>query len=149
MSVDLPHDSKMTIRVLKVSDFSALRVLIDKVPAKDFAFSALPGAPDQEKVEQRDPDLYQATINKDYSLQIPAGRHLIELKNIGGDWISMGSVTFSGAKSSRYAELDVYALGDEITGETIAWLRNQQSNWYNDSQKIPPHYSCVACGPPG
>src|SRR5207244_4927501 len=87
---------------------------------------------DQEKVEQRDPGLYQAVINKDYSLDVAAGKHAIELKNIGGDWISIASVTLAGAKSSRFADLDVFALQDAASRETIAWLRNQDSGWYND-----------------
>jgi hypothetical protein len=138
LDVDLPQASKMTIHVLRVSDFSALRVIVDKDPKVDFAISALPGAADQERVEQRDPGLYQAVINKDYSLEVPAGKHTIELKNVGGDWVSIASVTFAGAKSSRYADLDLFALQDASCGETIAWLRNQESGWYNDLQGKAP-----------
>jgi hypothetical protein len=138
LHVQLPQDSTMTIHVSKVSDFATLRILVDGKAQKDLMFSALPGAPEQEKTEQLDPKIYQATINRDYPLELPAGTHSIELSVVGGDWVSLESVSFSGARSSRYAQIDVIALQEPASGETIAWLRHQQSCWYNDLHQLKP-----------
>lgn len=140
LKVNLPNPSQLVIRVLKVSDHAMLRVAIDGKPAVDFAFSALPGAADQESTKPLDEgsNHYQAVFNKDRALNIPAGQHTIELDLVGGDWLSIKSLTFTNALSSRYTGLRVTALADGISGETLAWVHDPASHCGSDLAGLPP-----------
>jgi len=129
LKVNLPQPSKMTVRVLRVSNFAALRVIVDEKPVVDFPLSALPGAAGLEKTERvAEHRIYQGSFNKDYSADIPAGAHTIALDNVGGDWMTIGSVTFAKARSSRYTGVRVMALQDASSGETVAWLQDPASH---------------------
>jgi len=137
----------VVVRVGKVSDVGVLRILVDGEPKADFPFSALPGSPGQQTTERRPPEadkpgphevIYQAVFNKDCEVALPAGRHTVELANLGNDWLWLDSVTFRRCKSSRYAELQVLALRDAGSGEVIAWMRDAESNWRNDRDRIEP-----------
>jgi DNA-binding XRE family transcriptional regulator len=108
------------LHVVRVSDCAILRVLVDDGPKIDFPFSALPSAATtQGDVKETEPKHFVREVNRDGELDLPAGKHTIELKNLGGDWVSLASAKLTGAKSSRYADLFVYALQDSAAGETI------------------------------
>jgi hypothetical protein len=136
--------AKMIIRVARVSDFAILRVSVDGVQTAEFSLSASPGSPGVEttelhkEAEPGKPRTYEAVFNKDYELDLPAGRHTVSFDNVDGDWVMIDSVTIRGAKSSRYAELRVLALHDAGSGETLAWVQNPVSNWRNDADGITP-----------
>jgi hypothetical protein len=138
LHVDLPRPTTMVVRVAKVSDHGTMRVSVDGALKRDFFFSALPGAPGQKKTELNAHKLYEAEFEQDCPIDLPAGRHAVLLDIVGGDWISLRSVTFPAAKSSNFADLHVLALQDTSSGETLAWLRDPASNWQNDRAKVPP-----------
>jgi hypothetical protein len=124
---------------VRVSDCAILRVLVDDEPKIDFPFSALPtAATTQGDVKETEPKHFVREVNHDCELDLPAGKHTIELKNLGGDWVSLASARLVGAKSSRYADLFVYALSDAAAGETIGWIHDPESNWSNDAKRVPP-----------
>jgi hypothetical protein len=108
------------------------------VAKQEFAFSALPGAPGQKKTVLNGYKLYEADFDVDCALELPAGMHEIGLAIVAGDWLTLQSVTFAAAKSSRYADLHVLALQDAASGETLVWLRDPASNWHNDQKNMPP-----------
>jgi hypothetical protein len=128
----------MVVHVAKVSDHATMRVLLDKDAKQDFFFSALPGAPEQKKTEFNPYKVYEAVFERDCLVELPAGRHDIAIDIVGGDWMTVRSVTFRAAKSSQFADLHVMALQDKASGETLAWLRDPASNWQNDRAKVPP-----------
>jgi hypothetical protein len=129
IEVKLPGTSRMIVRMLKVSNFGNVRVFVDDKPVVDWSLSALPGAPGQEKTEKpKDRETYQATFNRDYSVEIPAGQHRVAMDCIAGDWVSIGAVTFTQARSSRYTGLRIYALSDQENGEMVAWVQDPASH---------------------
>lgn len=150
LSVELPGASRMVIRVAKVSDFGVLRVSVDGEQKAEFSLSASPDSPGvettelNEHIEPGKPRTYLATFNKDYELDLPAGRHVVTLDNVAGDWVMIDSVTIRGAKSSRYAELRVLALHDDTSGETLAWIQDPASNWRNDADGVAPRTVAAA-----
>ena len=142
LAVDLPHPSRLMLRILTVSNAAAIHVAVDGATAADFPLKAAPGNNQDFESTKQFPEyggMYQALFNKDRVVPIPAGKHTITLENTAGDWVSIGSYTLTEAKSSRYAGLRPLALSDAHTGETLAWLQDPDSNWYNDSQGITPH----------
>jgi hypothetical protein len=138
LRVDLPRATTMIVRVAKVSDHATMRVLVDGAPKQDFFFSALPGAPGQKKTAMNEHKLFEAEFDLDCPIELPAGKHDIGLAIVGGDWLTVQSVRFVDAKSSKIADLHVLALHDRASGETLAWLRDPASNWQNDRAKTPP-----------
>lgn len=139
LSIDMPKAGEMIVRVVKVSDYGVLRVYVDGKPEKDFAFSALPASVLKGgKTHEIPGGIYQATIQKDCAVALPAGRHTIELSDLAGDWLAIQSIKFTNARSSKYAEVYTYALTDPHAGRVIAWLHDPQSNWRNDADGKAP-----------
>ncbi len=147
LAVDLPRPSRLVVRVVTVSDHASLRVSVDGKTAADFPFSAAPAPGNDYESTKQFPEynnIYQAVFNKDRAIPLPAGRHTITLENTDGDWLSLGALTLEGAKSSRYAVLRPLALQDKTTGETLVWLQDPESNWWNDrAGRLPESYAGV------
>ena len=140
LSVNLPKPTTLKIRVLTVSVKGKLILKLDGAPLAEFLFDASPGKGDFESTKNF-PEyggIYQALFNKDCSVELPAGKHTLELENVEGDWINVGSYTFVGAKSSRYASLRTMALQDAKTGDTVVWLQDPESHWKNDRDGKTP-----------
>jgi len=140
IQVEMPNDGQMIVRVREVSDSSILRVAIDGKDVADFPFSALPGSPDVQSTElhPEHENIYQAKIDKDRAVPIPAGRHTVTLDNLGPDWVSIASITFTGAKSARFADLGALAMRDAQSGQTVMWLYDALSNWKSDKDGLSP-----------
>jgi hypothetical protein len=138
LEVDLPRATKIVLCVAKVSDHGTMRVLVNGEPKQDFFFSALPGAVGQKKTARNAHDVWEADFDQNCAIELPAGRHQVVIDVVGGDWISLRSVTIVAARSSSLADLHVLALQDTASGETIAWLRDPASNWQRDLEKSPP-----------
>jgi hypothetical protein len=140
IEIEMPKDGQMIVHVNEVSDSAILRVAIDGKDVADFPFSALPGSPDVESTEFHPEyqNIYHAKINKDRTVPIPAGRHTVTFDNLGPDWLSISSVTFTGAKSARFADLAAAALRDARSRETVMWLYDAMSNWKSDKDSLTP-----------
>ena len=132
--VDMPQAGTMTLHIAKVSDLATLRICVDDELKSVCQYDASPGMPGYESTAKipQDPNVYQAIINADRVVPIGAGKHKIVLDNTAGDWIGVDRVTFSGAKSSRCADLMSTALQDDSTGETLVWVYDATSTWQND-----------------
>lgn len=140
IAIDMPADGEMVLRIGDVSDYSLLRVWVDDKPTADFLASALPGSADVEKTQFMEHlnRIYQARINKDRRVPLSKGRRTIEIANLAGDWVTIESITFTNARSSRYDNLAAVATRDEPTGETLAWLYDVTSNWKSDRDGEQP-----------
>ena len=135
LRVDLPRPTTLTLHIGTVSNKARLRVSLDGKPAGDFTFSAAPGQGGGYESTKSFPEyggVYQALFNTDRTLALPAGLHVITLENTEGDWLQISTLTLAGAQSSRYALLRTAALQDASTGETLLWLQDPDSNWFND-----------------
>jgi Cellulase (glycosyl hydrolase family 5)/Domain of unknown function (DUF5060) len=139
LKVDLAQESEMVLHAVALCDFAMIRVSIDGRPARDFGFSALPGA---EEIESTRPlgegGPYMAQINSTRRVKIPAGQHAITLDNVTGDWVKLGSVTFTHATSPRYAHMAAAGLQDAGTSQTLLWVLDERSNWKNDQEDKAP-----------
>lgn len=143
LRVDLPQPTRVIVRVGTVSDVAVLRVFIDDEPVKDFPFSALPGGggdvkPLPPRGRRRSPPIFNSVFNRDCAVDVPAGKHTIEIQNAAGDRFMLDSVTLPKARSSRYADLHMFAMRDTLTDETIGWLHDPESNWFNDRDGKQP-----------
>lgn len=135
LCVDLAQASKMTLHIAKVSDRATLRVWVDDELKQVYQYDASPGMPGLVSTSTipQDPNTYQAIINADRIVPLTVGKHKITLDMSAGDWTGIDRITFSGAKSSRYADLLTTALQDDATGQTLVWLYDATSTWQNDS----------------
>lgn len=67
-------------------------------------------------------------IQKDFVVDVPAGRHEIKLDNAGGDWINLGYLLVSNFRdTSQHSDLDVWGLrSDDLM---LLWVHNRLSQW--------------------
>ncbi|MEZ4960600.1 MAG: FG-GAP-like repeat-containing protein [Saprospiraceae bacterium] len=64
------------------------------------------------------------TTGQTYSILVPAGQHTIKVDNLGTDWITIASYSFSGMGS----RLDGYALMSEDKSIAAGWVLNNSYN---------------------
>ncbi|WP_428940171.1 DUF5060 domain-containing protein [Fontivita pretiosa] len=142
LHVELPRATTMVLAVHEVSDVAVLRIGVDDKPLVDIPFSALPGAADVKRTrERRDEQTglvrYSATLDAERTVEVPAGKHVITIANIAGDWVSLRSISFRQAQSPRH-QLAALALQDPAGSETIAWIYDTRSHWKSDQDGIEP-----------
>jgi len=141
LQVNLPRPTTLTLHIGTVSNKSRLRVGLDGAPAGDYPFNAAPGQGGGYESTKSFPEyggIYQALFNTDRTLALPAGPHVVTLENTEGDWLQISTLTLAHALSSRFALLRTAALQDQATGETLLWLQDPASNWFNDrAGKLP------------
>jgi hypothetical protein len=140
LNIDLPHAGDLILHVDRVSVKAQINVMVDGRNESTFAFDASPGAPDHQSTTQlsSNPLIYQAVINKDYPTPLSAGPHTLLLSNTDGDWLSLRSITFTNARSSRIADLHALGLRDSASGALMAWLCDTKSTWKSDLDGIKP-----------
>ena len=135
LRLDLPRPTTLTLHIGTVSGKARLLVNLDGKPTGDYVFNASPGQGGGYESTKAFPEyggIYQAVFNTDRVLALPAGQHVVTLENTEGDWLQLSTLTLAHALSSRLAFLRTAALQDAATGETLAWLQDPESNWFND-----------------
>ncbi|NLI00381.1 MAG: DUF5060 domain-containing protein [Chthonomonadales bacterium] len=80
------------------------------------------------KLEQY--NVWVSQYDEDIPLELPAGKHEIEVRNTGGDWFQIASITLPGYQSSRYPDVTALALSGEKT--LLMWIHNRESSWRTD-----------------
>lgn len=65
-----------------------------------------------------------AVPNKTYAIPVPAGSNLIKVDNLGTDWATIASYTFTGVGS----KIDSYTLAAENKKVAAGWVLNQEYN---------------------
>jgi hypothetical protein len=135
LRVTLGKPSQLRVQVSTVSTRANLRVSVDGKQVAEFPFDASPDGPKGYESTKQFPEyggIYQAIFNKVVSVPLPAGSHEVTLENTVGDWLSLGTITVENARSSRYIGLRTAALRDAAEEETLFWIQDKESNWYND-----------------
>jgi len=139
--VNYPVPGRFIVRVNEVSVRSNLRVLIDGQLAGAFEFDSNPPTDASIKPAykstrfEEEYKIYLATFDSDRAVDVPAGKHTIELDNSTGDWLSVSSYSFTNYRSSRYAHVRVLGLvGKE---NALLWVQNTDHNWRNVFEKNP------------
>ena len=72
--------------------------------------------------------------NKDYTINVPAGMHTIKVDNLGIDWITIGSYTFSDLGS----QVDSYVLTSDDNTVGAGWVLNHAYNHLNINENGQP-----------
>ena len=133
--LDSPRPARFAIRVANVSDRNQIEIALDGKVASKVLLDANPPADATTKPEYestaKSPQwgIYQAKWNRDYGIDVPAGRHTIEVRNAGGDWVELAAYIFGGARSNRYPSVHLYGLSRPR--EAVLWLGNAAHNWQN------------------
>lgn len=137
--VDLPAESKLTLRAGRVSDFAIVRVSVDGKPIEDVLFSATPGSPGITAGKWEDGH-YSADIAAPRTLAaaIPAGKHRVTIDVVGGDWVTLNEIVFADALDNHYANLAAVAVQDAASKQTLAWLFDTRSTWKSDRDGPAP-----------
>jgi len=85
-------------------------------------------------------------INSTYSINVPAGAHTIKVDNLGTDWISISSYTFTNIGSA----LNTYILKSADSKKSAGWVHNKKYNWqYVKDNGAPPIVSGASVIIPG
>lgn len=116
--VDLKTSSTLEVEVNRVSAHggAALQVEIDGKPVlkKDF--------PDDDPTQGGELSLYNGT----YRVQIPAGRHVVKVENVGADWFG-ASYRFVGVSSTHLPLVDAWVIAGRTTA--LGWVRATGRTW--------------------
>ena len=150
--VDAPKGCRLVLGVNRVSIGADLRVLVDGKEAwrKVFDASPAPGGDGEYQSTKLDPqwNIYQADYHKEYPVDLPEGKHEIQLVNSGQDWINLESLTFTHfLKGSR---IKLYGMKSE--GTVLAWIQDKKDVWgrmYKESAVEPPVRKGLAFTLPG
>ncbi len=128
--VNYPVDGKFIVHVDLVSQGGTFIAYLDgkKVVSKEFPVGSGKG-PWQRSMFRKDKKIYQCAYNTDIEIEVPKGRHTIQLENVGKDWIGMKRITLTNYKSSEFANARI--LGMVIGEETLLWVQNKDYNWRN------------------
>jgi hypothetical protein len=73
-----------------------------------------------------------ATINTNFIVKVPAGKHKIRVDNNGNDWITIASYNFAGLGSA----IETYVLRSEDNKFLAGWLHNK--NYTHITRNSPP-----------
>ena len=141
LRLNLPRPTTLTLHIGTVSNKARLLVGLDGKPAADYVFNAAPGQGGGYESTKSFPEyggVYQAVFNTDRVLALTAGPHVVTLENTEGDWLQLSTLTLARSLSSRLAFVRTAALQDSATGETLLWLQDPESNWFNDREGRAP-----------
>ena len=141
LRLNLPRPTTLTLHIGTVSNKARLLVGLDGKPAADYIFNAAPGQGGGYESTKSFPEygsVYQAVFNTDRVLALTAGPHVVTLENTEGDWLQLSTLTLARSLSSRLAFVRTAALQDSATGETLLWLQDPESNWFNDREGRAP-----------
>ena len=117
---------KLIIKLKRVSHDNILSVIVndaeslrENVCAKDF--------PKKRFFDEW--KIYQADIDKEYSVDLPVGDNEIILKNDGEDWILIDYIKFTDAVKAKYAP--VFISGIQSNKDAYIWIKNEKFRWDN------------------
>ncbi len=130
--VEYPEPGRFTVHVGRVSNSGLLRIRVDGELRLEKAFPCGEGLGKSATYRPRW-KLWESVYDDPVSIDIPAGRHTIEVENTGTDWIRVKSYSFGGCLQVRNPNLLCAAIGTERIA--ICWFQNRDSSWYNHHQR--------------
>jgi hypothetical protein len=130
--LDIERPTNVTLRLGQVCTRAQMVIKVDgKVVVDRELTSGEPGKGPWKaarKLEQY--NVWVSDYDEDIALDLPQGRHEIEVSNTGGDWFQIRSVTLPGYQSSRYPDVTALALAGDRS--LVLWLHNNESTWRTD-----------------
>ncbi len=134
--VNFLKPGKLIMSIGTVSQGGVLHVYIDgnEVWKKDFPVGPEGEGEWKKREYKKEWQIFWANYDRDYEVEVPAGRHVIRLENTGKDWIAIEKITLTDYKSSNYA--DIRVIGLTRNGEALLWIHNKGRNWYNNYKEL-------------
>ncbi len=137
--VDYPAAGRFSLRVDTVSESpqrkARLLISLDDALALDEQLPVGPAGTGEWKKSEFNAqwNKYRCQYDRDFSIQVPAGKHRIQVENAGGDWLTLSQVfleKYVDADQLRMQDVQTYGLSD---GEmAVLWLKDTNSNWYQE-----------------
>jgi hypothetical protein len=131
--VNYPTDGKFIIRVGRVGDKGLLKVMLD---GKEVASVDLPTGKDlgvsSEYVKEW--KRWETIYNKDVEINMPAGKHEIQIQNDGNDWITIDNIRLTNYVTN--AKPDLRVLGMQTSDRALIWVQNKSHTWFNIRDKV-------------
>ncbi|MCL4180623.1 MAG: DUF5060 domain-containing protein [Verrucomicrobia bacterium] len=113
--------ARLVMRLNSVSDGAVLGVFVDRQP---FFQRSLPNKDGQWLVNHE--------YNEDIVVELPAGRHLVEIRNTGGDWFYLDWVRLEAVRPARYADdwrPSPVAVGLRGSRESLLYVVNPRASY--------------------
>ncbi len=126
--VDYPADGQFTIGVGTVSNSGLLRVWVDGEQKLEVDLPCGEGL-EKGSTWREQWKLWETVYNKDFAVDIPAGRHEIRVENFGKDWVRVKRYRFTGCLLLDKPNLLV--CGMRTDNVALLWVQNRDSSWYN------------------
>lgn len=79
----------------------------------------------------------QTDVRKSFGIDVPAGRHEITLRNVGGDWLRIGHILLTDYRdTARHPDIEVYGLHSERSA--VLWFHHRLNQWAYRSIGVEP-----------
>jgi hypothetical protein len=132
--VTYPAPGKFIVHVGRVAAGGVLRIWVDDTEVLTEKLPAGEGAGHWRESRFLDQwNIWEATYDRDFAVEVPAGRHAIRVDNTGADWVSVDRYVFTGCRETRFR---VLGLRDE--GLVLLWIHDPKSTWFNDQAGLQP-----------
>lgn len=138
LAVDYAHPGKLVVLVEKVSVLGILEIRCDGQIVLRQELPAGPGTGPWKKSRLDDWKCWEATYDREFAIDVPAGKHEIQLDNLGKDAIVLGRITLPDYAEHVGPPLRCVGLvGRELA---VLWIQNTGHEWNlrRDGQPLDP-----------
>ena len=127
LDVDYDRPGKLVVRVTRVSVSGILEIRRDGEVVLRQELPAGPGAGPWKQSRLDRWNCWEATYDRDFAIDVPAGKHEIRLDNLGKDAIVLGSITLPDYQ--QQSDPPVRCAG--LVGPKLAvlWIQNTSHEW--------------------
>lgn len=134
----MPVAGDFSVRLGTVSSRARLQIRVDDRLAVDEPLTTGPPGQGPWKASTHYPQwkIWQSDYDRDYSVKLPAGKHVVTIVNADGDWLSLRGGRVGPYRSSRYPF--VRALGLRSDSLMLIWLQDKKSTWKAVLDKVAP-----------
>ncbi|MFW5798787.1 MAG: hypothetical protein ACOCXX_03930, partial [Planctomycetota bacterium] len=159
LKLTLAKAGSISFFVHRVSHGAKLHVSVDDRRVLSEELPAGPGDGPWRKSEQKEDGRWEAVYDRELTVKLPAGGHVVRLDNTGRDWAWISAVTVTGLTEAgrsaclptddqwgviahRYLEItpegtvltwghpQLRAMGLRSTRRCLAWVQNYGNTWY-------------------
>jgi hypothetical protein len=135
--VNFKRPGRFIVHVLDVMGSNTLRLTLDGKTILEQDLPAGEGeGPWKSSELQKEWNTYRATYDRDFGAEIPAGPHVVQVENAGGDWIQISGYRLTGYRSARYPEIRLLGLKSEK--RAVLWIQDEKSDWAEALQGARP-----------
>jgi hypothetical protein len=136
--LDMPATGEFWLRLGMVSSRARLQIRVDDRLEVDQPLKTGPMGQGDWKASTYCPQwkIWQSDYDRDYTVKVPAGKHVLTVSNADGDWLSLRGGRVTGYLSSRYPP--VRTIGLQSDNLAIVWFQDKQSTWKTVLDKVPP-----------